>query len=169
MSVIIRPAVIEDAHAIAEAERDIAQTPGLFCSTPTELTDENVVNTITDFLNNQTGAYFVAECEAGIVGHAFLETKNIQSLAHIAELNIAVHLGWQQKGIGRQLLIHLIEWAKNSGRIEKIELNVRASNIAAISLYKQVGFQEEGRLKNRVKIKDYYIDDIVMGLDLRDR
>jgi GNAT superfamily N-acetyltransferase len=30
-----------------------------------------------------------------------------------------------------------------------------------------MGFQEEGRLKNRVKVKDCYIDDLIMGLELK--
>ncbi len=167
MNIIIRHATIKDAHAIVAAEREIAQTPGFFCSTPAELTAENVINTITSFLGNKTGVYLVAEYEGEIIGHAFLEPNYVKSLAHVAELNIAVHLGWQQKGIGRQLLQQIIDWAKESGRIEKIELNVRASNTAAISLYRRIGFQEEGRLKKRVKIKDYYIDDIVMGLELK--
>lgn len=41
-----------------------------------------------------------------------------------------------------------------------------ATDVEAISLYKKLGFEKEGRLKNRVKIKDRYIDDIIMGLDL---
>jgi len=57
--------------------------------------------------------------------------------------------------------------ASVSENAEKIKLNVRASNTIAISLYKKIGFQEEGRLKNRLKIKELYIDDIIMGLDLR--
>lgn len=110
--------------------------------------------------------YLVAEYEGEIVGHAFLEPYTLQSLRHIADLNIAVHLGWQNKGIGRRLLEQLIDRAKKSSVIEKIQLNVRASNIPAITLYKKMGFQEEGRLKNRVKVKDRYIDDLIMGLEL---
>lgn len=72
----------------------------------------------------------------------------------------------QRKGIGTKLLERVIEWAKNSHTLEKIQLNVRASNLSAISLYKKMGFEEEGRLKNRIKIKDRYIDDVIMGLDL---
>ena len=71
-----------------------------------------------------------------------------------------------KEGIGTKLLKSIIEWAKNSSVIEKIQLNVRASNTTAISLYKKMGFEEEGRLKNRVKVKDRYIDDVIMGLDL---
>lgn len=166
MIVKIRHAEIEDAHVIAEAEREIAKKPGFFCSQPSELTDENVINTISDFIKNKTGVYLVAEYENEIVGHAFLEFFKLASLRHIADLNIAVHLGWQRKGVGKKLLEHLIEWARRSGGLEKIQLNVRASNFSAISLYRKMGFKEEGRIKNRVKIKDHYIDDVIMGLDL---
>lgn len=166
MNITIRHARIEDTHQIGEAEREIAKEPGFFCSAPSELTDENVANIISAFLKDKNGVYLVAEYEGKLVGHAFLEPFHTQSLRHIADLNVAVHVGWQKKGIGTMLLEQIIQWAKDSGILEKIQLNVRASNSSAISLYKKMGFQEEGRLKNRVKVKDHYIDDIVMGLDL---
>lgn len=166
MVITIRYAQLEDAHAIGAAEREIAKVPGFFCSQPSELSDENVLNTISACLRDKKGVYLVAECEDLIVGHAFLETFQLQSLSHIADLNMAVHSGWQMKGIGTKLLERIIDWAKNSDTLEKIQLNVRASNLPAISLYKKMGFVEEGRLKNRIKIKNRYIDDIVMGLDL---
>lgn len=166
MNIIIRHARIEDAHAIAEAERQIAQEPGFFCSEPSELTDANVANTILSFSKHGKGVYFVAEHEGILIGHAFLEPFPLKALSHVADLNIAVNLGWQGRGIGKKLLEQIIEWAKHSFTIEKIQLNVRASNNAAICLYKKMGFQEEGRLKNRLKLKKGYIDDIIMGLDL---
>jgi GrpB-like predicted nucleotidyltransferase (UPF0157 family)/GNAT superfamily N-acetyltransferase len=164
---LIRQAKIEDANAIVEAEREIAKEPGYFCSQPSELTLENVVNTISAFKDG-SGVYLVAEFDGKLIGHAFLKSSHLQSLSHIGDLNIAVHLGWQKQGIGTKLIQHIIEWAKKSGVIVKIQLNVRALNSSAISLYKKMGFEEEGRLKNRVKIKDGYIDDIVMGLSLLD-
>lgn len=162
MNITIRKAEIKDVSCIIEAEREIAQEPGYFCSQPSELDEKAVEQSI---LSPQS-IYLVAEHEGQVVGHTFLEPYTLQSLRHVADLNIAVHLGWQNKGIETKLLESIIEWAKNSSMLEKIQLNVRASNTAAISLYKKMGFEEEGRLKNRVKIKDLYIDDIIMGLDL---
>ncbi|MDB6081601.1 MAG: acetyltransferase, family [Chlamydiia bacterium] len=161
----IRQATVEDARAIVDAEREIAEELGYFCSEPSELLLENVVNTIVA-CRNGNGVYLVAETNGNIVGHAFLELHHVQSLRHVADLNIAVHAGWQKRGIGTKLLRHIIEWAQQTGAILKIQLNVRASNFPAISLYKKMGFEEEGRLKNRVKVKDGYIDDIIMGLSL---
>lgn len=163
MNITIRKAELKDAFCIIEAEREIAQEPGYFCSQPSELNEKAVIQTI----QASQSIYLVAEYEGEIVGHAFLEPYALQSLRHIADLNIAVNLGWQNKGIGRRLLEQLIDRAKKSSDVEKIQLNVRASNIPAISLYKKMGFQEEGRLKNRVKIKDRYIDDLIMGLELK--
>lgn len=168
MDIIIRQARVEDAHFIAEAEREIAQELGLFCSHPSELTDERTQNTILAFLKDKKGVYLVAEWEGKIVGHAFLEPLLLQSLSHVVQLTIGVHKGFQEQGIGTKLLEQLIIWAKKSKTIEKIELNVRASNTRAIALYKKMGFEEEGRLKNRVKVGKQYIDDVLMALDVRE-
>jgi len=166
MTVSIRHAQVKDAPILVEAEREIAKEPGFFCSQPSELKNEDVTNTIKSLENNNKGVFLVAEKEDELVGHAFLEPMTLKSLSHVADLNIVVHKGWQGKGIGRSLLEEVITWAKNSSNLEKIQLNVRASNQIAISLYKKMGFQEEGRIKNKLKIKDSYLDDIVMGLML---
>lgn len=174
MDIKIRSATVEDAHAIYLAQKEIACTPGYFCSSPNELSEQNVRKTIEilEPLNRlettHQGIYLVAENEGYLVGHAFLEPLPLQSICHVAELTIVVHEGWQEKGIGMNLMRHLIDWAKQSESIEKIELNVRASNIRAISLYKKMGFMEEGRLKNRVKISSgHYIDDILMAFHIK--
>lgn len=163
MTVMIRKAKVEDAKSIVSAEQDIAQEPGYFCSESSELSEENVRKTI----QSPRGVYLVAEKEGILVGHAFLEILDLQNLSHIAQLNIAVHKGYQRKGIGTQLMERIIEWAKQSGRVEKIELNVRASNTGAIALYKKMGFFEEGCLKRHVKAGDRYIDDLVMALHIK--
>lgn len=163
MNITIRQAKIEDAKDIVESEREIAQVPGFFCSLPSELSEESVKKTIESPL----GIYLIAEKEKTLVGHAFLEILDLKSLRHIAQLNIAVHKGYQGKGIGTQLMERMIEWAKQSGTVEKIELNVRASNTPAIALYHKMGFVEEGCLKRHVKSGDQYFDDIVMALHIK--
>lgn len=168
MKITTRKATIEDALAIVKAEKEIAETPGYFCSQPHELSKQNVIKTIKSFAESQKGIYLVAELDGKIVGHAFLEPLHLQSICHVAQLSIGVHHGWQEKGIGTALMEELIAWAKQSATIEKIELNVRASNSRAIALYKKMGFIEEGRLKNRIKVsKNHYIDDVLMALNVK--
>lgn len=168
MDVQIREAKAEDARAIVTAEKEIAQTPGYFCSQPDELSEENVIKTITTLSQTGKGVYLVAEQDGVIVGHAFLEPLQLKSICHVAQLTIGVHKGWQERGIGTALMQKIIEWARQSQTIEKIELNVRAKNDRAVALYKKMGFVEEGRLKNRIKIKDnHYTDDLLMALNVK--
>lgn len=163
MSITIRQAKVEDARCIVEAEQEIAQEPGYFCSHPSELNEENVRQTI----ESPHGIYLVAERDGLIVGHAFLKFLRLQSLRHVAQLNIGVHKGYHEQGIDTQLMKNLIELARASNVIEKIELCVRASNFRAIALYKKMGFLEEGYLKRALKIEGRYIDDILMALHIK--
>ena len=50
-------------------------------------------------------------------------------------------------------------------RVRKIELNVRATNFRAIGLYRSLGFEEQGRQLQRIRIDDKtFIDDLEMAL-----
>ena len=51
------------------------------------------------------------------------------------------------KGIARKLLKQLLEEAKKQN-LHRIYLEVRASNIAAVTLYEHAGFKEVGQRKN---------------------
>ena len=44
------------------------------------------------------------------------------------------------------------------------ELEVRIDNLAAIRLYKRVGFAHEGRKRNRLRYDGVTFDGLVMGL-----
>ena len=62
--------------------------------------------------------------------------------AHIS--TIAVDPGLRGQGIGELLLSHALDGARNLGA-EMATLEVRASNEAAINLYRKFGFQVVGR------------------------
>lgn len=57
--------------------------------------------------------------------------------------NVAVAKVWRRRGIGRQLLLTLLEWGRTIG-IRNYTLEVRVGNQAAIRLYETLGFQGEG-------------------------
>lgn len=165
LSVVIRRARVEDAPALAEAERRIARTPGFLVSRPHELTDPKFAEKIAELGASENGCYLVATHDGALVGHALFDPLGLEAVRHVVFLTLAVHPGWQGRGVGKALLGELVAWARSAPAVEKIELNVRAGNAVALALYRRAGFEEEGRKKRRVKVgPGQYIDDILMGL-----
>jgi ribosomal protein S18 acetylase RimI-like enzyme len=164
----IRDARIEDANALADAEREIAKHPGFLASLPFELTDERFAKKIAELSRADNGKYIVAEEGDEIVGHAMLDPLSLSACRHVVHLTLVVHPGWQGKGVGKFLLGELIKWAKTNNVVEKIELHVRSSNAVALSLYKKFGFTEVGRWTRRVKVSsEQYLDDVSMELRIK--
>ena len=58
-------------------------------------------------------------------------------------LNIGVAAGQQRKGLGRAMLREILEIAR-AKNMRRVFLEVRSSNVAAIALYRSVGFTEIG-------------------------
>jgi len=61
--------------------------------------------------------------------------------------NVAVFPEYRRQGVGRALLERVFSLARDEG-LSFVSLEVRVSNSDAISLYKSLGFLEEGRRKN---------------------
>jgi ribosomal protein S18 acetylase RimI-like enzyme len=161
----IRLARIEDAPQLAAAERVHAQTPGMLASAPDELEDGAFAAKIRDLGQLANGCYIVAVQGDQLVGHALLDPLRLRSTAHVVQLTIAVHPGFEGQGIGRLLMVELLEWARGEPSVEKVELRVRHENERAIELYRSLGFVQEGRFVRRVKTPDRrYLDDVAMGL-----
>ena len=59
-------------------------------------------------------------------------------------LNLAVHPDHRRAGLGRMILNRLLAEAI-SRKLGQVSLEVRVSNIAALSLYRSFGFSVEGR------------------------
>lgn len=165
MTVTIRAARVADAPLLAAAERAIAATPGLLVSLPAELTDERFAQKIAALDGADNGRYLVAETAGELVGHGLLDPLPLAAVRHVVHLTLAVHPGWQGRGVGRALLARLIDWARAAPAVEKIELHVRASNAAAQALYRKLGFAEIGRWQRKIRIAPgQYVDDVAMEL-----
>ena len=158
----IRAATPEHAEAIAAAEAETQRTPGLLIGHPGEIPVEAYRNKIAKLATE--GRYIVMEENGAPVGHAFLDPMPMRANAHVFTLTIVVHPGHVERGIGRALLHDLLDWAQRDRRVGKIELNVRAGNLRAQTLYRSLGFVEEARFRRRVhRLDGTYEDDIGMA------
>jgi len=84
----------------------------------------------------------VSVCGGEICGCIF--GVNVAGEAEI--LNLAVKLSYRRRGIGAELVRHLVsEWGQQGS--PRVFLEVRESNAGAITLYEQLGFRQVGRRK----------------------
>ena len=87
--------------------------------------------------------YFVARHRLDVVGYGGIMLA--VGDAHVTTLGVAP--AWQRHGIGRLLLLRLAYDARRRGCTE-LTLEVRATNEAAQSLYREFGFAPAGIRKN---------------------
>lgn len=107
---------------------------------------------------------FIIANKAGIgLGSVFL--KNIDNVSNKAEYGIFI--GAQPdsgKGYGsnatRLILKHAFEYL----HLNKVYLRVIASNKKAITMYKKIGFHEEGFFHQEVYVDGEYIDIVFMAI-----
>ncbi|WP_027084453.1 GNAT family N-acetyltransferase [Cohnella panacarvi] len=67
-------------------------------------------------------------------------------------------------GIGTEALKLLVAFAFRELNLNRLELQVYDFNVRAIRSYRKCGFQEEGRLRQRLYKNGRYIDVVQMGL-----
>ncbi len=83
--------------------------------------------------------------------------------AHI--LNLCVRTDLRSRGIGRQVLAHLLARARAAGMLEAF-LEVRPTNTAAIRLYQAAGFEQVGIRRGYYQAPNGREDAAVLKLDL---
>jgi RimJ/RimL family protein N-acetyltransferase len=106
---------------------------------------------------------FVAVIDGEVVGWCDISPLRHAGFQHRGELGMGVHKRYRRLGMGQQLVARAIEKAKERG-LERIELEVFASNVPARKLYEKMGFVTEGVKKKARKMDGDYDDVIEMVL-----
>ena len=113
---------------IAEIERQCFATPW---------SDEQIRQ------SDDSTVFFLAKVEDKTVGYGGMYTVLDEGYV----TNIGVLPDYRRKGIGAKIVNSLIDYSKENS-LAFLSLEVRVSNIPAISLYKSFGFKEVGVRKN---------------------
>lgn len=109
------------------------------------------------------GTVLVAVATSGeLVGWVEAHRMGARRLAHVAVLTLAVAAGWRGRGLGSALMDALAAWAERHG-VRKLQLHVRAANAAAIALYRRLGYDVEGVLRDQVACGTGFEDEWVMA------
>lgn len=164
--IIIRKAKKSDAKALIEylnvigGESDYLTFGAGQFGRSVEQEEEFIVNA----LNKENALFIIAEVNGKVVGNLNFSGGIRQRTAHVGEFGVSTLKEYWGNGIGEELVKYLINWSKNSGMIRKINLRVRTDNTRGISLYKKLGFLEEGIIKRDFLINGKFYDSLLMGL-----
>ena len=100
-----------------------------------------------EMTRNACARYLVAEDNGQVVGYA--GAWMIFEEAHIT--NVAVEKNRRGQGIGRALMVALMQYAANLG-VQYMTLEVRRSNLTAQALYQSLGFIQ-------LSVRKHYYED----------
>ncbi|HEY7758434.1 MAG TPA: ribosomal protein S18-alanine N-acetyltransferase [Burkholderiales bacterium] len=119
--------------------------------------------TVGNFRDSLQAGYscWVMERDRATVGYGVLMIGVAE--AHL--LNLSVAREWQRRGLGRELLQHFIQLARQL-EAERLFLEVRPSNASARGLYARAGFRELYVRRGYYPADSGREDAILMGMDL---
>ena len=105
---------------------------------------------------------FVAVDDGRVVGWCDVNPKSHETLRHSGVLGMGVAASHRGQGLGSALLRATLEAVSARG-ITRVELVVRADNVAAITLYERHGFELEGRLRDYMVVDGVAYDALAMA------
>jgi ribosomal-protein-alanine N-acetyltransferase len=104
-------------------------------------------------------AIFVAEIDNKVCGYSVMAVAvGIGELQSVVVEQIA-----RRGGVGRALCMRAVEFARDRGA-KSVELEVRESNAAALGLYRQFGFVEQGKRRKYYRAPEE--DALLMAVNL---
>ena len=164
--VTLRTARAEDAASLLEHVYAIFTEGEFVLSTLDDfhMTPETEAAWLQMNRDNPGNLVIVAEHAGKIIGMLNFDSEVRKRVRHHGELGMSVNKAWRGKGVGRALLQTLIAWAEQHPVLEKVCLQVFATNSRAIALYTSLGFKEEGRQIRDIKMESgEYVDVFFMG------
>lgn len=163
----IRAARPDDAEQIIAHVQRLAEEPGNnlpMAPGEFQVTVEEERQLLTDYAAADNCIYLVAEVDGRIVGILNCKGGKRQATRHSASFGISIARDGRNQGVGTALMSFLLDWAKTTGIISRLELEVYAHNATAIHLYRKFGFIEEGRRKQAYFQQGQFIDSIIMAV-----
>ncbi|MDE1838110.1 MAG: GNAT family N-acetyltransferase [Euryarchaeota archaeon] len=158
----IRLAVPDDAQAITDLVNVVGAERRFVLRERATWTIGDERKTL-EAADGRESAFFVVEVDGKIRGLLNVGRGRWSKDAHVATLGMSCHPDFRGIGLGTALLSQALDWARSVG-VKKVSLEVFSTNAAAISLYRKMGFQEEGRLKGHFLIDDAPVEAVFMAL-----
>lgn len=90
--------------------------------------------------------------DGSIAGHIDLRSHAQSFCGHRCLLGMGVDRGQRHSGLGARLVVHAENWARETGALDWIDLQVLSDNGPALRLYERCGFQRTGETADLFRI-----------------
>jgi len=158
-TVVVRPATLDDAAAIAEIYNQ-----GIIARIATFETTLRTAADIEQTLKNGAGRYpfLVAEIDGTVLGWASVSSyRPRECYGGIGEFSIYIHEDARGKGVGKVLLPALIDAAEQAG-FWKLLSRIFLFNTGSRRLCAVNGFREVGIYEKHAKLDDEWLDVVIV-------
>lgn len=167
--VTIRQATVEDAEKLLNCIKKYLPESEYIPRLQEEikLTLEQEQERINTFRTSENSLLLVAEYENEIIGNIDLNGSPMKAMEHTAIIGMGLLKEWRGSGLGSVLMKSVVDWAKANPMLELIWLQVYTENSAGLNLYRKMGFEENGLVKNFFKQHGKYYDNLTMSMSVK--
>ena len=164
----IREAEAEDAGAVIEYINRVSGESNFLTFGPGEfeLGEAEEAATLRRYRDSDNQLYILGLIDDTIVSTLILSAGRRPRVRHTGEISLSVRKRCWGLGIGSLMLDTLIDWARGTQIVKKINLRVRTDNRRAVLLYERKGFLMEGTIHKEILLEGVYYDHHWMGLEL---
>ena len=169
MSLQIRALIGADAQAFQALRlQGLLECPLAFSSSHEEEAGTSLA-TVGERLVEPGGAVFGAFDNGVLVGLSGVRREAQRKLAHKAFIwGVYVAPGSRRTGAGRRLLTAALAYAGETLRVRQLMLGVHDKNLAAIALYRGLGFEPFGLERGFIRVDGVLHDELHMACALEE-
>ena len=167
--VTIRQAEVGDAERLLSCIKEYISQSEYIPKLEQEitLTIEQEKEWINSFLASHNSLLLIAEYDNEIIGNIDLTGNRRKIMEHTAVIGMGMLNEWRNSGLGTALLKSVIQWAKENPVLELIWLQVYTENELALNVYRKMGFEDNGIIKNFFKKGNLYFDNLTMTMNVK--
>jgi ribosomal protein S18 acetylase RimI-like enzyme len=160
MPVLIQPASLDHVRGLRDCVDAVARERKYLAAT-SGFTLDQTEQFLTDLLAHDDVQLVALEGER-VFGWCDIRRGRHEGFEHVGTLGMGLLAECRGQGLGKRLLEAALAEARSRG-LERVQLEVFASNAGAIALYRKAGFVEEGRRVHARKLDGVYDDVLLMA------